>query len=299
MRVRAHYSLLNEIESGPNATLPALEPLIARWHHTRIRRIDRYIQLCVAGGLNCIAGQPLHPQTGVYLASRVGAVSTSAKTMIQTEQKAEMPKPLHFVNTLGNSAGFYLTQLLGLTGTAVVVSQEWLSFESALLHAWLDLQQGRIDCALVGGFDEVPLPTSHQLERLDQAHISPPPTHLTEGTHWLLLERSTSPSGTNLGAPHWLADSQELDQWLQQQKPFACIQTSFTPDSAEAELLARHTDHHQAFTRTAALHGVFSGAALVHLVEQSPVRAPIRRALHLTRGPEGPYCAVIVSLEPV
>src|SRR5690625_7209642 len=87
MRVRAHYSLLNEIESGPNATLPALEPLIARWHGTRIRRIDRYIQLCVAGGLNCIAGQPLHPQTGVYLASRVGAVSTSAKTMIQTEQK--------------------------------------------------------------------------------------------------------------------------------------------------------------------------------------------------------------------
>src|SRR5690625_210521 len=295
MRVRAHYSLLNEIESGPNATLPALEPLIARWHGTRIRRIDRYIQLCVAGGLNCIAGQPLHPQTGVYLASRVGAVSTSAKTMIQTEQKGEMPKPLHFVNTLCTSAGFCRTQLLGLTGAAVVVSLEWLSFESALLHAWLDLKQGRIDCALVGGFDEVSLPTSHQLERLDQAHISPPPTHLTEGTHWLLLERSTSPSGTNLGAPHWLADSQELDQWLQQQKPFACIQTSFTPDSAEAELLARHTDLQQALPRTAPPHVVFSGDALVHQFEQSPVSAPIRRTLHLVRGPEAPYCAVIVS----
>src|SRR5690625_5664493 len=126
------------------STFPVLVHLISRLHCTRISRIDRYIQLCVAGGLNCIAGQPLPPPTGVYLASRVGAVSTSAKTMIQTEQKGEMPKPLHFVNTLGNSAGFYLTQLLGLTGTAVVVSQEWLSFESALLHAWLDLKQGRI-----------------------------------------------------------------------------------------------------------------------------------------------------------
>ena len=295
MRVRAHYSLLNEIESGPNATLPALEPLIARWHGTRIRRIDRYIQLCVAGGLNCIAGQPLHPQTGVYLASRVGAVSTSAKTMIQTEQKAEMPKPLHFVNTLGNSAGFYLTQLLGLTGTAVVVSQEWLSFESALLHAWLDLQQGRIDCALVGGFDEVPLPTSHQLERLDQAHISPPPTHLTEGTHWLLLERSTDPFGTNLGAPLWLADAQELEQWLQTQERFDRIQTSFNPNSAETALLTTHADEQQVFTRTAALHGTFSGAALVHLSEQLEGRSIGYRALHLMRGPGGPYGAVVLS----
>lgn len=295
MKIGARYSLLHTIEIGADAPLPALEPLIARWHDTRIRRIDRYIQLCIAGGLNCVAGRDLSPNTGLYLASRVGAVSTSAKTMIQTEQKGELPKPLHFVNTLGNSAGFYLTQLLGLIGTAVVVSQEWLSFESALLHAWLDLEQGRIDCALVGGFDEVPLPAEHQLERLELAHREPAPTQLTEGSHWLLLERAAHQPGMNLSAPHWFADTQELDQWLQKQERFDRVQTSFNPNSAEAALLAHHTDEQQVFTRAAALHGVFSGAALVHLSEQLEEHPALRRALHLARGPSGPYGAVVLS----
>jgi 3-oxoacyl-(acyl-carrier-protein) synthase len=166
MKVRAHYSLLNTIPVEKAPTLPALEPLIARWHGNRIRRIDRYIQLCIAGGLNCVGERKLAPDTGLYLASRVGAVTTSAKVMVSTGQLVEMPKPMHFVNTLGNSAGYYLTQLLGLTGNTLVLSQEHLSFEAALLHAWIDLRQGRITRALVGGFDEVPIPMEHHLERL-------------------------------------------------------------------------------------------------------------------------------------
>ncbi|MDQ2076984.1 beta-ketoacyl synthase N-terminal-like domain-containing protein [Marinimicrobium sp. ABcell2] len=290
MKVSSSYSLLHTIDADAEGPLPALEPLITRWHGSRIRRIDRYIQLCIAGGLNCVADKPLEERTGLYLASRAGAVSTSAKAMINTEQKGEMPKPLHFVNTLGNSAGFYLTQLLGLTGTVLVVSQEWLSFESALLHAWLDLHQGRVDAALVGGFDEVCLPTAHHLERLGEQT-----TQLTEGSHWLLLEREAPASGVSLEAPNWFADSQELAHWISTEAPFDWIQTGFGPSPDERSLLASNTGELQAFTRPAALHGVFSGAALVSLCEQLAEGQKSGRALHLVRGTEGPYGALVVT----
>src|SRR5690606_3397007 len=82
--------------------LPDTKTLIAPWTAERIRRIDRYIELCVAGGLNCVAQQKLPAHTGVYLATRFGAITTSAKVMETIIAEGDMPKPLHFVNTLGN-----------------------------------------------------------------------------------------------------------------------------------------------------------------------------------------------------
>lgn len=288
MKLRASYSLLNRITAGDEPQLPALEPLIARWHGTRIRRIDRYIQLCVAGGLNCVEDRQLAPTTGVYLASRCGAMTTSAKAMVNTEQLGDMPKPLHFVNTLGNSAGYYLTHLLGLTGNTLMVSQEHLSFEAALLHAWVDLQQGRITEALVGGFDEVALPLQHHLERLE---APPGTTTMTEGSHWLLLEREAMQPAPTLGQPQWFNNQSELAQWLAAQAPFDRIQTSFTPDTDEKEILKSTGTPYSVFAGFGLPHGVFSGAALVALSEAAR-NLPGQRLLHLTQGGTGPYCAL-------
>ena len=276
-----HYSLLHTIARDDTA-LPDLKPEIQRHHSERIRRIDRYIQLCLAGGLNCVAGRHLPADTGVYLATRAGAITTSAAAMSYIERDGELPKPLHFVNTLGNSAGFYLTQLLGVDGTTLVVSDEQLSFEAALGHACLDLQAGAISTALVGGFDEVPLPPGAQLERLGAAPDTPA---LHEGSHWLLLTRATAGKRT-LEAPHYLPHREALSEWLaQQHHP---LQLCFSPDESERDLLKSYTPGYTVAAPAALPHGVYSGAALIGVLGGESA------AIHLARG-NGGYAAVALS----
>lgn len=268
------YSLLNTIASE-TAELPELKPIIGRWHSERIRRIDRYIQLCLAGGLSCVAGRPLPENTGVYLASRYGAVATSVRAMSTIQQDGHPPKPVHFVNTLGNSAGFYLTRTLGLTGTAVVCSGEQLSFEAALLHAYLDLQAGQCDTALVGSFDETPLPLQHQRRRLNAADSQAP---LLEGSHWLLLSRQAQNARTKLSFPEY---TENLSQALTPED--TCVQLAFSPEETEiTQLPSSYTIYNP--VEGAIAHGSFSGAALLDHLKRD-------RGTHVAR--EGnTYCTV-------
>lgn len=276
------YSLLHRINAD-SPDLPDLQPLIQRWHPERIRRIDRYIQLCLAGGLNCVAGRELPPDTGVYLCSRAGAVTTSSAAIGQILQQGELPKPLHFVNTLGNSAGYYLTRVLGLKGNTLLVADEELSFEAALLHAGLDLLAGRVKMALVGGFDELVLPIAQHLERLQAPAAT---ASLYEGSHWFLLQGQDSapdPEQGRLTLPHYLSGSKQLADWLAQH-PQLPLQLSFTPDEQERQLLAQRP--WQSFADQTLPHGVFSGASLSALAAQQ------RSAIHLSRKSHGSYCAL-------
>ena len=286
--IRSHYSLLHGIDAA-EPQLVDLNALIGRWHPERIRRIDRYIQLCVAGGLSCVAGRPLPADTGVYLSTNSGAISTPSATMRHIQQQGELPKPLHFVNTLSNSAGYYLTRLLQLNGNTVMVSDSETSFEAALLHAGLDMLAGRISTALVGAFDDIAMPIAQQLERM----YAPADTaSVYEGSHWLLLERdddNREQALAQLELPCYLSGTQSLAEWLTRH-PALPLQLSFSPDAQEQQLLAGR--RWQQFTGQALPHGVFSGAALTALVADN------QSAIHLGRKAGGSYCAVVVSGTP-
>ena len=285
--ISSHYSLLHSIDAA-EPQLVDLNTLIGRWHPERIRRIDRYIQLCVAGGLNCVAGRSLPADTGVYLSTNSGAISTPSATMRHIQQQGELPKPLHFVNTLSNSAGYYLTRLLQLNGNTVMVSDSETSFEAALLHAGMDLLAGRISTALVGAFDDIAMPIAHQLERMQAPADT---TSVYEGSHWLLLERDSNdlPQAQRqaVGLPCYLNGAEQLAQWLTEH-PGLPVQLSFSPNAPERELLANC--RWQQFVGHALPHGVFSGAALTALV------AAGQAGIHLSRKAGGQYCAVVVSL---
>lgn len=292
MRLVSQYSLLYTVNAEQPELLD-LKTLITPWTNgQRLRRVDRYIELCVAGGLNCVGGRPLAADTGVYLATRCGAVTTSARVMETIVGNRDMPKPLHFINTLGNSACFYLTQLLRTTGNTLVISQEYLSFEAALLHAWVDLQQGRVSCALVGGIDEVALPLTLHSQRLGAENAQ----YFNEGSHWLLLEPNAkdTDSAAQLAVtqPEYFADLSALSTWLSHQK-LSKIQCSFAPTTEEHQLLADH-GHVSSFTPEQIGHGVFSGAALVHF---STVMAHTSSecGIHLARNNDSGYCAVALG----
>jgi hypothetical protein len=295
MKLVSHYSLFYTVDAKQPELLD-LKPLITPWTSgQRLRRVDRYIELCVAGGLNCVNGRPLAADTGVYLSTRCGAVTTSARVMETIVGNRDMPKPLHFINTLGNSACFYLTQLLHTTGNTLVISQEHLSFEAALVHAWLDLQQGRVSRALVGGIDEVALPLELHSQRLEVDYANA--QNFSEGSHWLLLEPVNSDAGNEpqltLGQPEYFSDLSHLHIWLTQQMPTQ-IQCCFTPTAEESQHLSSVVAL-QPFTPANIGHGVFSGAALLHLSEI--INTTGGHGIHLARDGEGGYC--VVSLKRV
>lgn len=284
IKLLSRFSSLHHIDSAA-PVLPDLKPLIAPWAGERIRRIDRYIELCVAGGLNCVGKQTLPAQTGVYLATRFGAITTSAKVMESIIANGDMPKPLHFVNTLGNTACFYLTRLLGTTGHTLVISQEQFSFEAALFHALMDLQQGNIAAALVGGIDEVTLPLEHQAQRLGVTASGV----FTEGTHWLLLEKTTSTSNNHA----WLQfmpviyclDFETALPHLEKMTAgclslvadFSAEETSRLPAFFQQHLATAPANLHQ--------HGVYSAASFIQLCDRALTTQ--QPGLHVVRNGSG------------
>ncbi|MDO3387805.1 hypothetical protein QWI17_18320 [Gilvimarinus sp. SDUM040013] len=284
MYIENSYSLLHKVDAKAPELADA-QSVIQHWHGKRIRRIDRYIQLCVAGGLACTEKRELPGNTGVYLATRCGAVSTSALVMKTIEAENELPKPLHFINTLGNSAGFYLTQLLQVTGTALVLSKEAHSFEAALLHALMDLSLGKSEYALVGAFDEVALPVEHQLKRLNFAPDAPA---LFEGSHWLLL--SNQHKALNVSLPIFANSLVEIVSVTQ---PAATnVQLSFAPTDAEREQLSEYQVNvfcQRELDQGVAPHGAFSAASLIDAVSKT---VPM---LHISRSDNGYYCAVALN----
>jgi hypothetical protein len=292
MKLISRYSLYHSLASD-QMELPDLRGLIAPWVPQRIRRIDRYIELCVAGGLNCVAGRQLPENTGVYLATRAGAVSSPAEVMEGIFARQDTPMPLHFVNTLGNTAGFYLTQLLHTKGNTVVVAQEQLSFEAALLHAWLDLQQGRIHTALVGGFDEATFPLAQHARRLGIDAQD----EIAEGSHWLLLSAETkNAAAITLGNPVFFAEVEEVLDWLREQD-VQRVQCAFNPTPEEQAQLAMVVGEVQVCAQTGISQGAFSGGSLIELcgwVEQSD-KSGIHLARNFSHGDAGNYCALRID----
>lgn len=292
INIEHSYSLLHKV-NREQPELADTQSIIQHWHGQRIRRIDRYIQLCVAGGLACAENRNLPSDTGVYLATRCGAVSTSAQVMHTIEAAGELPKPLHFVNTLGNSAGFYLTQLLQLTGTALVLSKETLSFEAALQHAILDLNVGRSEYALVGAFDELALPLEKQLTRLE---ANPNAQAMFEGSHWLLLSKRHD--ADRLSAPTYAPSIAELlrPERSGAKPPTPNIQLSFVPTEAERQQLEGcefDVFREEELSQGTVPHGAFSAASIVAASER------LAPCLHISRGygsnGNSSYCAVSLN----
>lgn len=292
MKLISRYSLHHNF-AADQTELPDLRALIAPWVPQRIRRIDRYIELCVAGGLNCVAGRLLPEDTGVYLATRAGAVSTPAQVMEGIFARQDTPMPLLFVNTLGNTAGFYLTQLLHTKGNTLVVAQEQLSFEAALLHASLDLQQGRIRTALVGGFDEAALPLLQHARRLGiDTH-----EEIAEGSYWLLLSNELADTAAiTLGNPTYFTALEDVRAWLRQQE-VQQVRCAFTPSADEQTQLASAVDEVQVCAQTGISQGAFSGGSLIELcgwVEQNG-KSGIHLARNFSHDNVGSYCALRVD----
>jgi hypothetical protein len=184
IRIAAVSHYLHALQDGE--TLPSLDEALQPLCREHFRRVDRFIQLALLGTGRCVAGKTLASDCGLYLGSGFGPMSNNIATQEQLVRDRLTPKPFNFINTLGNSAGYYVAKNLGLRGQNLFISRQGASFQAVLAAAVTDLEAGVLSEALVGVVEEVTLPVTAYRRRQGLAADAP----VAEGSHWLLLQSS-------------------------------------------------------------------------------------------------------------
>jgi hypothetical protein len=198
VRVRAGLALAYTAPESPRLLREELKRLCPQ----APRRLNRFTELALLGAVGCVrrAGSELPPECRLYLGTGRGYADDTAR-LVETVVAGEPPMPVDFINVSGSSTGFYLAQVLGLSGCNTAVAAGALSFEAALDLAWTALAR-EPGLALVGGVDDAAYPLSVHRARLGLAPEAP----VAEVSSWLLLDSRAGTSGPALAEPRHFSD---------------------------------------------------------------------------------------------
>jgi len=117
------------------------------------RRVNRFILLTMIGARMCINGHAPGANKAIYLTTDHGNLGDTVSVLDEIYAARSLPKPYNFINTMTNTAAFYLAQNLGTRGRNITVSSRHLSFERGLDLLATDFAAGVEVSALIGGVD--------------------------------------------------------------------------------------------------------------------------------------------------
>jgi len=166
--------------------------LVAEIMGQPMRRAGRFIKMVCCGALNCLKKVPPDylktKKVGIFLATGLGNVDEILPFITQVfKHEGGFPSPNQFANSVSNAAAFFLARICEIKGVVLTISEEELSFESALWLAQSYLENGGIDLALVGGCDVFTPTVEEYRERMDLKQDNSRMLAMGEGSSWLLL----------------------------------------------------------------------------------------------------------------
>ncbi len=183
MYVHGTAVLLN----APDETQTELVEKVRQQTGLYFRRVNRFILLSLAGAHRCVAGRTPDPGTMVCLTTENGSVQDTETTLGQLFHERSYPKPYNFINTMSNTAAFYIAQSMKLRSPNITLAALQFAFERGLELARTDFNRGAAEYALVGGVDEAVLSIVNQRRFGDR---------LVDGSAWMYLSRhKTGASG--------------------------------------------------------------------------------------------------------
>ena len=138
-------------EADADANL--LKEELRRYAREHFRRVNRFILLALIGARKCIHGRSVAADTAVYVTTEHGNLGDTATVLDEIYAAQSLPKPFSFINTMSNTAAFYLAQSLGARGRNITVSSQRLSFERGIDLLTADFTAGAEKSALIGGVD--------------------------------------------------------------------------------------------------------------------------------------------------
>jgi hypothetical protein len=143
------------------ADVKTLKEELRRHTDTYFRRISKFVVLALIGACSCAARRPLEQDTAIYLTTENGNLADTESVLSQIYRRHSLPMPFNFINTMANTASFYIAQGLGLCGRNISASSQNLSFERGLELLKTDMDLRFVRHALIGLVDEATAAASH------------------------------------------------------------------------------------------------------------------------------------------
>jgi hypothetical protein len=156
------------------ADVKALKEELKSHIDTYFRRVSKFVLLALIGACSCAARRPLEQDTAVYLTTENGNLADTESVLSQIYRRHSLPMPFNFINTMANTASFYIAQGLGLCGRNISASSQNLSFERGLELLNTDMDLRFVRHALIGLVDEATAAASHfaALSGIDSARVN-------------------------------------------------------------------------------------------------------------------------------
>lgn len=272
----------------PSDTIKELDAEVRRQTGIHFRRVNRFILMAVCGAHRCADGRVLDKATAVWLTTENGTVGDTEKGLGQLFGQGIYPKPYNFINTMTNTAAFYIAQSLGLDSPNITLSCKEFAFERGLTLARSDLLRRSVSGALVGGVDEAVFSEKNLKSRFGG--------NLKDGSAWLYISNVKNRAIGRIKEIRYFASEKEAAAWLTAfDLPENSILAFGVRISAEEQLIwqkriprAQRYDH-------ISLHGYFDSApaACIGLFFNEFKN---RTCLHINRDGRGHYMVVMVEV---
>ncbi|MDP2875266.1 MAG: beta-ketoacyl synthase N-terminal-like domain-containing protein [Holophaga sp.] len=138
-----------------------IAPLEALAPARTLRRMDSFSKLALLGARLALEDAGLEPTgndgLGLVIATGYGATTTTTYALMDSISRDgdACTSPIHFANSMHNTAAANISLQIGATGPNLTISQFHLSVPSALLTARRWLLEGRVERVLFGAVDEL------------------------------------------------------------------------------------------------------------------------------------------------
>ncbi len=274
--------------SDPVDDLAPLKVELKKYTDFFFRRINKFIMLSLMGVHQCVHGRGIDHATAVYLSTENGNLGDTENVLHQIFRENSFPKPLNFINTMSNTASFYVAQSLQTLGRSITVSSSNVAFERGLELAKVDFTLRHIKEALIGGVDEA---LSSKNKFAEKYHSSYHSVKLVEGSSWLYCRALKSGSiGEILGVATFRDRSQALAWARREASGHTVLAFGILMTPSEKDIFRKECSHHEEFDyiTTFGYYDTSSAFAVGYFLKNA-IKA---RLLHINRDTRGQYCCI-------
>ncbi|MFC1881271.1 hypothetical protein ACFL2S_07235 [Thermodesulfobacteriota bacterium] len=201
--------------SPPVDDIKAYKQEISRYTDVKFRRANKFVLLSMVGASRCAHRQNIRTDTAVYLTTENGNLGDTETVLDQIFHKHEFPMPYNFINTMSNTASFYVAQSFDILGRNLVVSSKQLSFERGLELLRSDLAAGAVEEALIGGVDEVCFSKSQFEANFNRPYDD---FQMVEGSCWFLIKAEKRGALGKISEIQSFGSLAQTENWLKCQK---------------------------------------------------------------------------------
>jgi len=208
------------------------EPLYDYVSKRNLRRVDNYSKMALLAGHLALEEAGISKEDlssyGLIVATGYGAGKSTYRFLDSVIDGGDgLASPMHFSNSVDNSAVAYLSINLGVTGPCLTVSQTQHPVSTSLAMAYQWLQEGRVDKLLFGVVDEhSEVRRFSWKKRYGESCIA-----LGEGAAFFVLSKEASEHSLALDFEGFTAF--DLDDMIEQNKNISIVSAGDKPFSEE------------------------------------------------------------------